>query len=272
MSSSVSIVITTFNDAKNLELTLASVREQLGIDSSDVEVVVSDGGSTDNTGSVLSDYLDVVTIADSRPDGGVYDGMNLGAALATREWLHFLNAGDTFINPTCLMTWKRAVESSTSEFAWVTSGAIHLHSHAMPPSRIRNLPHSWWRHALGVQPHCHQATWFRRSAFETLGGYAVNRGFAGDFDLILRAGLISRPLEIPAPLVYYLGGGMSELGAKRIPSLLHAIRVERMGLGPAAAAVDLTVAKAIGLTTTVRGRIGFTRRRFARLLRRSRRE
>lgn len=262
MSSSVSIVIATFNDAKNLTATLESVRQQSGINESDVQVIVSDGGSADDTPAVLAAYADVITNVDSRPDAGVYDGMNIGAGMATGEWLHFLNAGDTFTGPNCLSTWREAVDSDPVGHAWVISRAINLRSHSGPPVSIPSVPHSWWRHALGWQPHCHQATWFRRSVFEAMGGYTLDRGFAGDFDLILRFGLVSRPLEIPTPLISYLGGGMSEVGRAQIPGLQHTIRTDRLNLGRAAAALDFGVAKAVGKVNRLRGQVGAARIRW----------
>jgi glycosyltransferase involved in cell wall biosynthesis len=261
MSDSVSIVITTFNDAKNLQATLASVREQLGIESPEVEVVVSDGGSTDATEAVVAAYSDIITTIDSRPDSGIYDGMNLGAALAKGEWLHFLNAGDTFAGPNCLLEWSSAIDSAPRETVWAVSRARHLHAHTFRPSLIANIPHTWWRHAFGLQSHCHQATWFRRSAFEAIGGYRIDRGLAGDFDLILRFGLISRPLEIPLPLIDYLGGGVSEVGSATIPGLMHAVRVDRLNLGAWTSAIDLAIARLVGWSVSARGRIGVARRR-----------
>ena len=259
MSNELSIVIATYNDDVNLAATLQSVREQTAIDWRDVQVIVSDGGSTDRTQEVVRSFSDVIDIVDSRQDAGVYDGMNIGASLATGGWLHFLNAGDTFHSANSISEWKTAVDSSENNAAWIVSGAINLRSRTARPVRIPNLPHSWWRHAYGLQPHCHQATWFRRSIFETVGGYRLDAGFAADFDLILRFGVISPPLEVTTTLIDYLGGGLSEVRGAQIPELLHRIRVERLNFGHRAAAVDLGASKVIGRYNRMRRRVGAIR-------------
>lgn len=259
MSSSVSIIIATYNDADNLAVTLASVHQQDGIGAPDVEVIISDGASTDGTPAVVEKFADVITFFDSRPDSGVYDAMNIGAERASMTWLHFLNAGDTFRDASSLTTWRSALDASQREQDWVVAGALNLRSHSAPAVPIPNVPHSWWLHAIGIQPHCHQATWFRRSLFEAVGGYTLRRGMAADYDLILQFGMIGRPLEIPVPIINYVGGGMSERGRSQIPGLLHAARVERLNLGVHAAAIDLAISKCVGWLNIIRRLIGSTR-------------
>ncbi|MCU0448389.1 MAG: glycosyltransferase [Bernardetiaceae bacterium] len=93
----VSIVTVTYNAAAYLEKTLRSVASQTY---GPVEHLVIDGGSTDGT-------LELVKRAGvarwlSEPDGGIYDAMNKGLALARGQWVNFMNAGDEFCAPTTL--------------------------------------------------------------------------------------------------------------------------------------------------------------------------
>ncbi len=88
------IITINRNNLRSLEKTLLSVAEQT---SSDFEYVIVDGGSTD--GSVeaikrlstrLGDRMKWV----SEPDKGIYDAMNKGIAMASGDYVQFLNSGD----------------------------------------------------------------------------------------------------------------------------------------------------------------------------------
>ena len=154
--------------------------------------------------------------------------MNKGWRLSHGTYLQFLNAGDTLAVSDC-----RSSVAGDAEQAgwpdWVVARARHLHGGERPPSLIANVPHRIWPHALGRQPHCHQACWFSRTLTESLDGYSEAFDFAGDFDFILRAGQRGRPLEIDRTLVEYEGGGLSADRHREIPGLQHRVRVARLG-------------------------------------------
>jgi putative colanic acid biosynthesis glycosyltransferase len=187
--------------------------------------------------------------------------MNKGASRAAGDWLHFLNAGDSFANPESLETMVAALAGCDRTSVWAVSGALNLGGSSRAASPIRNLPHRWWPHTWGWQPHCHQACWFTRRSFELVGGYDLQTGFVADFDLIMRVGLLGRPLEVPAMLIHYAGGGMSEQRRNEIPILLHEARVRRFGYGPSARKLDVVVTRALALIMRSRIRVGGVRRR-----------
>lgn len=94
-----SIITITYNAGKTLGRTLESVLEQTY---DDLEHIVVDGGSTDNTVEKVQDYRrrseevangHYVHIT-SEADDGIYDAMNKGIRLASGDYIVFLNAGD----------------------------------------------------------------------------------------------------------------------------------------------------------------------------------
>lgn len=89
----VSVVTIVRNGESYVEATLRSVVDQ---SYPSIELIIIDGGSADGTVDVISKYDDRANYWVSEPDGGIYDAMNKGAALATGDWLCFLNAGDVF--------------------------------------------------------------------------------------------------------------------------------------------------------------------------------
>lgn len=228
----VSIITIAYENLAGLKATVQSVLEQTA-SGDDWELVIVDGGSKDGSVEYLGSITGVANWS-SRPDRGVYDAMNIGLARARGDFHMFLNAGDTFYNGASLSTVLDALRTSPT---WLIGGALHMNPGG-EPYVVANRPHRWRRHALGFQPHCHQACVFSSGLASALGGYSEKFGFAGDFDFILRAGLVSAPLEVAEVIVRYEGGGRSATGVAEIPELLHRIRVERMQLGKVASAMD----------------------------------
>lgn len=90
----ISVVTVVFNGEKEIEGTIQSV---LGQSFGNIQYIIVDGGSTDNTLAVIEGYksrLDYI----SEKDNGIYDGMNKGMMRARGDWLIFMNAGDKFYN------------------------------------------------------------------------------------------------------------------------------------------------------------------------------
>lgn len=89
----VTVITVTYNCGHCLEETILSVLNQ---SYSNVEYIVIDGGSQDNTLDILNRYNDAIDYWVSEPDNGIYDAMNKGIRFSSGEWLNFLNSKDTF--------------------------------------------------------------------------------------------------------------------------------------------------------------------------------
>ena len=91
----VSIITISYNAEKTLEQTIKSVINQTY---KNIEYIIIDGGSTDNTLNIINNNEAKITKWISEPDKGLYDAMNKGAELAQGDYLIFMNAGDTFVD------------------------------------------------------------------------------------------------------------------------------------------------------------------------------
>lgn len=95
----ISVITITYNNVDGLRRTIASVVSQTY---SDYEYVIIDGGSTDGSVEVIREYKDKITYWVSEKDGGIYNAMNKGVAVANGDYCIFMNSGDCFYNNTVL--------------------------------------------------------------------------------------------------------------------------------------------------------------------------
>jgi glycosyltransferase involved in cell wall biosynthesis len=89
-----------YNAEDSIRKTLNSVKAQTY---DDYELIVIDGGSTDSTLDIISDFDDIIEIVISENDEGIYDAMNKGVSLAKGVFTAFLNAGDRYYSENCLI-------------------------------------------------------------------------------------------------------------------------------------------------------------------------
>lgn len=88
-----SIITVTYNAEKTVVPTMLSVASQT---CTLYEHIVMDGVSKDSTLTAVGEHATARTRVFSSPDKGIYDAMNKAMAVATGDYLIFLNAGDKF--------------------------------------------------------------------------------------------------------------------------------------------------------------------------------
>ena len=150
------VVIPTLNEAGTIRKALASVLSE-----SDVEAIVADGGSTDETVALAQGLAHRVI---ESPAGRAIQ-MNAGAKGARGEILLFLHA-DTVLPP----GWAVTVRESLSD-PGVVGGAFDLEIASASPNLSRIAKIANLRSRLTRVPYGDQAVFVRREVFERLGGY-----------------------------------------------------------------------------------------------------
>lgn len=89
----ISVVTVCYNSAKTIEQTIKSVINQ---SYKNIEYIIIDGGSTDGTLDIIRKYEQYISYWVSEPDGGAYDAMNKGIAVATGDLVNCLNSDDWY--------------------------------------------------------------------------------------------------------------------------------------------------------------------------------
>ena len=102
----ISIVVPSFNQGNFLEETLLSIISQ---EYPNVEIIVMDGGSTDNSVEVIKKYEKHITYWRSHKDNGQSDAINSGIRNATGEYVTWLNSDDVLL-PGALLNIAKTIE------------------------------------------------------------------------------------------------------------------------------------------------------------------
>ena len=98
-SMKVSIITATYNSANTIIDTLRSLENQTY---KNIEYIIIDGASKDNTIDVINANSTRVTSMISEPDKGIYDALNKGIDAATGDIVGFLHSDDLFSSDTAI--------------------------------------------------------------------------------------------------------------------------------------------------------------------------
>ncbi len=214
-----SVITVTYNAADTLERTLRSVQGQ---SCAGIEHVIVDGQSKDGTVALIERYANEGMNWVSEPDGGLYDAMNKAAAMATGDYLCFLNAGDTFYSDSTVEEMMRSVPQGTvpdiiyGQTAIVDNEGEFLHMRRLEAPKVLN-----WKSFKQGMLVCHQAFIVRRELFEP---YDLGYRFSSDFDWAVKLMKRAQVMHYTGlTLINYLNEGLTT--ANRKASLKERYRI-----------------------------------------------
>lgn len=198
-----SVITVVYNNARDIERTIRSV---VGQTYPHIEYLVVDGGSTDGTVAVIKQYSDRISQWVSEPDKGIYDAMNKGLAMATGDYVLFMNSGDEIYAPDTV-----ARIFATEPGADIYYGETELFDDNWESLGLRrhHVPErfSWrsFRYGMNVS---HQAIYIRRNI---VGRYDTQYQLSADIDWVIRAAKqAKRAVNTRMLVAKYLVGGLSK--------------------------------------------------------------
>jgi len=196
----ISVITVCLNADAYIGKTLSSVAEQSW---HDVEHIVVDGGSADNTLQILEKAADrnLRLRFSSSPDSGISDAMNNGVAQATGSLVCFLHADDFFADNGVLeRVALKFIEHPAIE--WLTGGIHHVDKQGQI---IRSFLVRRWSYSRLLRGNIifHPATFLRRELLLDAGGFDAGLRYAMDYDLWLRLGKTSAPYLLDQPLACF---------------------------------------------------------------------
>lgn len=188
----ITYVTITYNAAKVLQRTLDSVLQQ---DYPNIEHLIIDGASTDDTLKIVDDYIARSNAAEnghqiqvsSEPDKGIYDAMNKGLRSMTGDYVCYLNAGDFLPTTDTASRIAQQVEASGNTPAVLYGdtdivdgeGQFLHHRRLAPPEKL-----TWKSFRQGMLV-CHQA-FYARTDFAIATPYDMQYRYSADVDWCIR--------------------------------------------------------------------------------------
>lgn len=182
----ISIVTPSLNQGRFIQSTIDSVLSQ---DYPNLEYLIMDGGSTDNTLEVLESYSGRVKWV-SEKDGGQTQAINKGLRMASGEIVAYLNADDLLL-PGALQKVARTFMSDPS-VVWVTGKCQIINEEGVEIRSWLTAYKNFWlyihnRITLSIMDYISQpATFWRAEVLTQLGFLDENLHYVMDYEYFLR--------------------------------------------------------------------------------------
>ncbi len=169
----------------------------------DLEHIILDGGSRDNTLARLAAFPELRVISEA--DNGSHDAMNKGVRLAAGEIIGFLNTDDLYAEG--LLTLVAAAFAQDPDLDVVTVGTVVFEEETNGARRVlvardHRVDNGFWLAELAFGAPGFNGRFFRRRVFEKLGGFDLAYDFSADRHFLTRIAL-SGAKAITLPLFGY---------------------------------------------------------------------
>ena len=220
-----SIITVVYNNVRDIERTLLSVFNQ---SYAHIEYIVVDGASNDGTLEIIQRYQDRLAKVVSEKDAGIYDAMNKGLALASGDYVLFMNSGDELYAPD-------TVENvfDTAPNADIYYGETEMYNDAWQSigKRRHSVPEKFtWKSFRFGMTISHQAIYICRTLTEP---YDRQYELSADIDWILTAAKKAKTsVKVSGYVAKYLVGGMSKKRHQQSLKERFAIFTKHYGLLP----------------------------------------
>jgi glycosyltransferase involved in cell wall biosynthesis len=193
----VSIVTTCYNSQATIRDTIESILSQQG--DFELEYIITDAGSKDNTRGIISEYGDRIRLIDATGTNQS-QGINRGLREATGEIVAFLNADDIY-RPGALHGVVQAFLAHPEKLWLVGQCAIidhegrEFHGAITKYKNFLLKRYSYW--LLLIENFvCQPAVFLRREALEKVGFFSERENLVMDYEYWLRIGRISAPIVV----------------------------------------------------------------------------
>lgn len=202
----ISIITVSYNSAATISDTLTCIAGQ---HYDNVEHIIVDGKSTDNTISVINGFKHVKKVI-SEPDSGLYEAMNKGLQMATGDIIGILNSDDVYADNTVLNKVAEAFKDAATHCVYGDLQYVHT-------DNINKIVRTWKagkfvreNFLYGWMPP-HPTFFVRREVYDKVGNFNTELKSAADYEMMLRIlyKYAYAAAYIPSVLVKMRSGGIS---------------------------------------------------------------
>ena len=181
----ISVITPSFQQGRFIERTIKSVfNQQKNNAAYDIEYIVIDGGSTDQTLAILQKYEHRLSWI-SEPDEGQAYAVNKGLAMSTGEIIAWINSDDVYYPQAFEQVFSFFKTNPQVAVVYGQADWIDETDNVIAPYPTR----PWSYNQLTKECYlCQPAVFFRRSVVERLGGLESRLQYCMDYELWLRYG------------------------------------------------------------------------------------
>lgn len=193
----------------NAEATIADAIESVAAQNyADVEHIIIDGQSSDNTLGIIERYRDQIAHLVSEPDDGLYHAMNKGIALATGNVVGILNADDVYQDTTVL---KQVAEAHADGMLDVVYANLVYVKSGDLGQVVRNWESCDYREGLsfdGWMPP-HPTMFLKKHVYDKVGVFDTSLKYQSDLEFCTRLFEVHKAKSLYIPKLWVrmrLGG------------------------------------------------------------------
>ncbi len=178
----VSIITVCYNSAETIEGAVKSVLEQ---SYPDIEYIVVDGASTDGTLEILGKYKNKIAKIVSEKDGGIYDAMNKGIALAIGDIVGILNSDDFYYDNDVIKIVVENMEKNNADACWGDLVYVKKDDINKVVRFWKSSEYKLGKFMCGWHPP-HPTFFVRRGIYQKYGLFRLDLSVYSDYELMLR--------------------------------------------------------------------------------------
>ncbi|MBN1250828.1 MAG: glycosyltransferase [Bacteroidales bacterium] len=210
----ISIITAVYNNESTIKKTIESVINQTY---TDIEYIVIDGKSTDNTLNLVKNYSENISRIISENDEGMYYALNKGIKLASGEIIGFLHADDFYSN-------NLIIEKIANEFKKSKSDSLYGDLQYVRKADTNKIIRNWKSGEFifenlkkGWMPP-HPTFFVKKEIYKKLGVFDTSYKIAADYELITRflGKYKISTVYLPIVIVKMRWGGKSNNNIKNI--------------------------------------------------------
>ena len=233
----VTIITSCYNREQTIRGCIESVLSQ---DYPDIEYIVVDGASKDNSLSIINEYKDKISKIISEPDHGMYEAINKGIRVATGDVIGLVHSDDFLFSNQTVSHIVQRFEETHADFLYGDGLFVN-------PENTDKVVRNWiggtyrlWKVRHGWLP-LHPTCYIRREVMERKGLYNESYKIAADSDFLFRY-LLGGELSVTYLKEYIVRmrmGGLSTDSARRKQMWKEDIRLyQSHGMNPTITKVE----------------------------------
>ena len=178
----VSIITSCFNREKTIAQAIESVLSQ---DYPNIEYIVVDGASKDNTLAIINRYRGRISHIISEPDNGMYEGINKGIRAATGDIIGLLHSDDFLFSTNTISRIVKRFEETQADFIYGNGLFVDSDNTDKVVRNWMGGKYSKWKVRHGWLP-LHPTCYIRKSCMDKWGLYDESYKIAADSDFLFR--------------------------------------------------------------------------------------